>query len=66
MKTYGWVEVSGQLHISAALFLGKEHQVPIGLEAGWAPELDAMAKREKKNPFLALAENQNPVVQLVA
>jgi hypothetical protein len=51
MKTYeGWMyrppfsgsgnylEVSGQLHAPAALSPGKEPPVPIGLEAGWAPD----------------------------
>jgi len=33
------MEVSGQLHIPATLPLGKEPLVPIGEEAGCAPEL---------------------------
>jgi hypothetical protein len=32
------MEVSGQLHGPAALTTGKELPVPIGQEAGWAPE----------------------------
>jgi hypothetical protein len=32
------MEVSGQLHAPAALPPGKEPLVPIGQEAGWAPE----------------------------
>jgi hypothetical protein len=32
------MEVSGQLHDPAALPPGKEPPVPIGKEAGWAPE----------------------------
>jgi hypothetical protein len=32
------MEVSGQIHAPAALTLEKEFQVPIGLEAAWAPE----------------------------
>jgi hypothetical protein len=32
------MEVSGQLHVPDALPLGKEPLVPIGQEAGWAPE----------------------------
>jgi len=32
------MEVSGQLHAPAALPPGKEPLVPIGYEAGWAPE----------------------------
>jgi hypothetical protein len=30
--------MSGQLHKPAALPQAKEHRVPIGYEAGWAPE----------------------------
>jgi hypothetical protein len=33
-----WMEVSGQLHAPAALPPGKGPLVPIGQEAGWAPE----------------------------
>jgi len=32
------MEVSGQLHASASLPPGKEPFVPIGQEAGWAPD----------------------------
>jgi hypothetical protein len=32
------MEVSGQLHTLAALPPGKEPSVPLGYEAGWAPE----------------------------
>jgi hypothetical protein len=32
------MEVSGQVHIPAALPPGKEPLVPIGQEAGWVPE----------------------------
>jgi hypothetical protein len=32
------MEVSGQLHAPAALLLGKDPLVPVGFEAGWAPE----------------------------
>jgi hypothetical protein len=32
------MEMSGQLHASAALPLGKEHSVPIGQEVGWTSE----------------------------
>jgi hypothetical protein len=32
------MEVSGQLHVSAALLLRKEPPVPTGYEAGWDPE----------------------------
>jgi hypothetical protein len=33
-----YVEMSGQLHAAVALPLRKEPPVPIGKEAGWAPE----------------------------
>jgi hypothetical protein len=33
------MKVSGQLHNPTALPPGKEPLVPIGYEAGWAPEL---------------------------
>jgi hypothetical protein len=33
-----YVEMSGQLHATTALHPGEEPQVPIGWEAGWAPE----------------------------
>jgi hypothetical protein len=32
------MEVSGEFHSPAALHQGKQPQVPIGYEAGWAPE----------------------------
>jgi len=32
------MKVSGQLHVPAVLFTGKEPLVPIGQEVGWAPE----------------------------
>jgi hypothetical protein len=32
------MEVIGQLHAPAALPPGKKPPVPVGLEAGWAPE----------------------------
>jgi hypothetical protein len=32
------MEVRCQLHAPAALLPGKEHPVPIGPEAGWAPD----------------------------
>jgi len=36
------MEVSDQFHTLAALPPGKESPVPIGKEAGWAPELSWM------------------------
>jgi len=49
------MEVSGQLHASAALPQGKEPPVPIGLENGWATEasLKAMAKGIPSLPSIA-------------
>jgi hypothetical protein len=33
------MEVSGHVHVPAALSPGKDPPVPIGCEAGWVPEL---------------------------
>jgi hypothetical protein len=45
------MEVSGQLHVPAALPLGKEPTVPTGQEAGWAPEpVWTLWRREKSCP----------------
>jgi hypothetical protein len=41
------VGVSGQLRTLAAVLLGKEPLVPIGNEAGWAPELVWMTWRRE-------------------
>jgi hypothetical protein len=58
------MEVSGQLHTPAALLLGKEHPVPIGYEAGCAPEpVWTLWSREKS---LAPAGNRTPAFQPVA
>jgi hypothetical protein len=35
----GYIKVSGHLHSSAALRMGKEPLVPIGCKTGWSPEL---------------------------
>jgi hypothetical protein len=45
------MEVSGQLHVPAPL-PRKKKPVPIGQEAAWAPELDAMEKRKISRNFL--------------
>jgi len=50
------MEVSGQLHAPAALSPRKEFLVPIGQEAGWAPELAWTRCRREKCP--ATAGNQ--------
>jgi hypothetical protein len=44
--------------------LQREHLVPIGLEAGWAPELVSMLWGKKKS--LAPARNWTPGIQLLA
>jgi hypothetical protein len=48
MKTYGGMEVSGQLHSTITLPLGKEPTVNVGYEAGWAPKsVWTLWRREK-------------------
>jgi len=42
------MEMSGQLHAPAALSPGKEALLPIGYEAGWAPELGWSWRRKEK------------------
>jgi hypothetical protein len=42
------MEVSGQLHGTADLPLGKEQLVPIGFEAGWASQ--QLQRKEKYLP----------------
>jgi hypothetical protein len=49
------MEVSSQLHAPAALAPGKKPPIPVGQEAGWAPE----PARRESNPG-------HPIVQLVA
>jgi hypothetical protein len=55
------MEVSGQLHVLAALTPGKEALISIGSEAGWAPELVWMQWQREKIP----ARNQTLVIQTV-
>jgi hypothetical protein len=56
--------VSGQRHAPAALLpLGKGPAVPIGQEAGWAPEPVWTQRLEEKS--FAPAGNRTPVVQPV-
>jgi len=43
------MEVSGQLYATTALPPGKELPVPIGKEAGWAPEPVWRRVEEKSN-----------------
>jgi hypothetical protein len=45
------MEVSGQLHVPAALLPGKESLVPIGQEAGWSSGYERGG--EEKNSQLA-------------
>jgi hypothetical protein len=58
------MEVSGQLHAPAALLSGKEPLVPIGEEAGWAPE-QFWTRWQIKNKIPANAWNRTPLVQSV-
>jgi len=49
------MEVSNQLHTLTALLLGKESLVPIGQEAGWAPEeVWTQWQREKFSALLGI------------
>jgi hypothetical protein len=57
------MEVSGRLHASAILALGKERPVLIAQEAGWTPEPVLTLWRREKS--LAHAGNRTPVVQTV-
>jgi hypothetical protein len=56
--------VSGQLHAPAALPPGEKPPVPIGQEAGWAPE--PVSKLWSTEISLAPAGNRIPAVQPVA
>jgi len=46
------MEISGQLHASAALPLGKEFPLHIDKESGWAPRLVCMFCRRKPHRIL--------------
>jgi hypothetical protein len=68
VKTYGGprhnTEVSGQLHVApTALLPGNEPLVPIGQEAGWAPELVWMLW-SRWSPIYP-SNNQTPAVQAI-
>jgi hypothetical protein len=56
--------MSGQLDAPAALPPRKQFPVPIGQEAGWAPEQVWMLRSGEYS--LSLHGNRNPVVQPVA
>jgi hypothetical protein len=58
------MDVSGQLHATAALPPGKEHPIPTVYEAEYAPELAWTRWRGEIIP--APARNRTPVVQPVA
>jgi hypothetical protein len=60
--------VCGQCHAPAALYLrGKDPPVPIGQEAGWAPEPVWTQRLEEKSFRLNRGSNlDRPVVQPVA
>jgi hypothetical protein len=53
------MEMSGQLHTLATLYPGKEPLVPIGYEAGWAPEPFWMRWWREKFP----APNRNRTLE---
>jgi hypothetical protein len=53
--------MNGQLHASAALPPGKDPQVPIEMEAVWAPELVWMLLSKEKS--LASAGSRTPAFQ---
>jgi hypothetical protein len=56
------MEVSGELHAPAALPQGEKPPVPIGWEAGWAPEPAwPLSRREKP---CAPAGNRTPAVAM--
>jgi hypothetical protein len=57
------MEVSGQLHVSAALLFGKEPPTPIVHEAGWTLESVWKLWRTEK---VRAAGNLTRAVQLVA
>jgi hypothetical protein len=59
---------SGQRHVPAALYpRGKDPPVPIGQEAGWAPEPVWTQRLEEKSFRLCLGSKlDRPVVQPVA
>jgi hypothetical protein len=60
------MDVSGQLHAPVALPPGKESPVPIGYEAGWAPEPVCTTWR-RENSLTYRGSNSDPsVVQPVA
>jgi hypothetical protein len=60
--------VSGQRHAPATIYpRGKEHPVPTGQEAGWAPEPVWTQSLEKKSSCLCYGSKlDRPVVQSVA
>jgi hypothetical protein len=58
------LEVSGQLHVPAALPPGKETPVPIGYEAGWASETDwTTCRGENLSPTGTLTPIPHPASQ---
>jgi hypothetical protein len=58
------MDVSGQLHVPSAFHPKKEPPVPIGYEAGWAPE--AVMTLWGKEKSLVLTGNRTPPVQAIA
>jgi hypothetical protein len=55
--------LSGQRHAQAVLYPGKGPQVPIGMEAGWAPGPVWTQRLEEKS--CASAGDRTPVVDSV-
>jgi hypothetical protein len=52
--------MSGQLHTPAALPPGKQYPVPIGYEAGWAPESILTTRTENSQPCRDQTEKVSP------
>jgi hypothetical protein len=56
-----YMEVSGQLHALTLYPQGRVSTVPIGWEAGWAPESRSGCCGEEKSPITAPAGNWTPL-----
>jgi hypothetical protein len=58
------MELNGQLHSLATLFVAKQPLAPTGQEAGWAPKLMCMLWRRERS--FVPARNWTPAIQPVA